>query len=63
MSLPSRPPVANPRFDFAAPVPPLEELGGVHFIAIGGAGAEIGIGVWAQSDRESLLVGGERVVE
>jgi UDP-N-acetylmuramate--alanine ligase len=28
----------NPRFDFAAPVPPLEELGAVHFIAIGGAG-------------------------
>jgi UDP-N-acetylmuramate--alanine ligase len=28
----------NLRFDFAAPVPPLEELGAVHFIAIGGAG-------------------------
>jgi UDP-N-acetylmuramate--alanine ligase len=28
----------NPRFDFTAPVPPLEELGAVHFIAIGGAG-------------------------
>jgi UDP-N-acetylmuramate--alanine ligase len=29
---------SNPRFDFAAPVPPLEELGSVHFIAIGGSG-------------------------
>ena len=28
----------NSRFDFAAPVAPLEELGAVHFIAIGGAG-------------------------
>jgi UDP-N-acetylmuramate--alanine ligase len=28
----------NPRFDFRAPVPDLEELGAVHFIAIGGAG-------------------------
>ncbi|QGN57626.1 UDP-N-acetylmuramate--L-alanine ligase [Nostocoides sp. HKS02] len=28
----------NPRFDFAAPVPPLEELGAIHFIAIGGSG-------------------------
>jgi len=28
----------NPRFDFRAPVPPLEELGTVHFIAIGGSG-------------------------
>ncbi|MGZ4637392.1 UDP-N-acetylmuramate--L-alanine ligase [Oryzihumus sp.] len=28
----------NPRFDFVAPVPPLEELGAVHFIAIGGSG-------------------------
>jgi UDP-N-acetylmuramate--alanine ligase len=26
------------RFDFTAPVPPLEELGSVHFIAIGGSG-------------------------
>jgi UDP-N-acetylmuramate--alanine ligase len=38
MTEPGRPPVANPRFDFTAPVPPLEELGAVHFIAIGGAG-------------------------
>jgi UDP-N-acetylmuramate--alanine ligase len=29
---------SNPRFDFTAPVPPLEELGSVHFIAIGGSG-------------------------
>ena len=28
----------NQRFDFTDPVPPLEELGAVHFIAIGGAG-------------------------
>ncbi|HEY3535262.1 MAG TPA: UDP-N-acetylmuramate--L-alanine ligase [Pedococcus sp.] len=28
----------NPRFDFRAPVPPLEELGAVHFVAIGGSG-------------------------
>ncbi|HET8767310.1 MAG TPA: Mur ligase domain-containing protein, partial [Pedococcus sp.] len=28
----------NPRFDFTEPVPPLEELGAVHFIAIGGSG-------------------------
>jgi UDP-N-acetylmuramate--alanine ligase len=28
----------NPRFDFRAPVPALEDLGRVHFIAIGGAG-------------------------
>jgi UDP-N-acetylmuramate--alanine ligase len=28
----------NPRFDFRAPVLDLEELGAVHFIAIGGAG-------------------------
>ena len=28
----------NARFDFAEPVPPLEELGAVHFIAIGGSG-------------------------
>jgi UDP-N-acetylmuramate--alanine ligase len=28
----------NLRFDFGAPVPPLEELGAVHFIAIGGSG-------------------------
>ncbi len=32
MSLPAT------RFDFAAPVPPVAELGPVHFIAIGGAG-------------------------
>ena len=30
--------VPTPRFDFAAPVPPLEQLGRVHLIAIGGAG-------------------------
>lgn len=29
---------ANERFDFTEPVPPLEDLGAVHFIAIGGAG-------------------------
>ena len=29
---------SNDRFDFTAPIPPLEELGSVHFIAIGGAG-------------------------
>jgi UDP-N-acetylmuramate--alanine ligase len=29
---------SNGRFDFTTPVPPLEELGAVHFIAIGGAG-------------------------
>jgi UDP-N-acetylmuramate--alanine ligase len=29
---------ANPRFDFTEPLPSLEELGAVHFIAIGGAG-------------------------
>ena len=29
---------ANDRFDFTDPVPPLEDLGAVHFIAIGGAG-------------------------
>ena len=28
----------NPRFDFTAPVPPAEELGPVHLIAIGGSG-------------------------
>ncbi len=28
----------NDRFDFSAPVPPAEELGPVHFIAIGGSG-------------------------
>jgi UDP-N-acetylmuramate--alanine ligase len=28
----------NPRFDFRAPVPRLDELGAVHFIAIGGSG-------------------------
>ena len=28
----------NPRFDFRAPVPGLEQLGAVHFIAIGGSG-------------------------
>ena len=28
----------NPRFDFRAPVPPVEQLGAVHFIAIGGSG-------------------------
>ncbi|HEX5429303.1 MAG TPA: UDP-N-acetylmuramate--L-alanine ligase [Pedococcus sp.] len=28
----------NPRFDFRAPVAPLQELGAVHFIAIGGSG-------------------------
>jgi UDP-N-acetylmuramate--alanine ligase len=29
---------ANPRFDFTVPLPSLEELGAVHFVAIGGAG-------------------------
>ena len=29
---------SNERFDFTAPVPPLGDLGSVHFIAIGGAG-------------------------
>lgn len=29
---------SNERFDFTAPIPPLDELGSVHFIAIGGAG-------------------------
>lgn len=28
----------NDRFDFTAPVPPVHQLGAVHFIAIGGAG-------------------------
>src|SRR5690606_6870642 len=28
----------NDRFDFTAPVPPVDELGPVHFIAIGGSG-------------------------
>jgi len=28
----------NPRFDFTTPVPSLDELGSVHFIAIGGSG-------------------------
>ncbi len=31
-------PVTNPRFDLAAPVPPWDELGAVHLVAIGGAG-------------------------
>jgi UDP-N-acetylmuramate--alanine ligase len=30
--------VPTPRYDFSAPVPPLEQLGRVHLIAIGGAG-------------------------
>src|SRR6476646_10680203 len=29
---------SNERFDFTEPVPPLEDLGSIHFIAIGGAG-------------------------
>jgi UDP-N-acetylmuramate--alanine ligase len=29
---------SNERFDFTAPIPALDELGSVHFIAIGGAG-------------------------
>jgi UDP-N-acetylmuramate--alanine ligase len=29
---------SNDRFDFTAPIPPLEQLGAIHFIAIGGAG-------------------------
>src|SRR5689334_10511277 len=29
---------SNDRFDFTAPIPPLEDLGAIHFIAIGGAG-------------------------
>ncbi|MGO0576338.1 UDP-N-acetylmuramate--L-alanine ligase [Ornithinimicrobium panacihumi] len=32
------PALATPRFDFTAPVPPVTELGRVHFIAIGGSG-------------------------
>ena len=32
------PVVTNPRFDLAAPVPPVGELGAVHFVAIGGSG-------------------------
>ncbi len=28
----------SPRFDLAAPVPPLEELGAVHFVGVGGVG-------------------------
>ncbi|WP_122260595.1 UDP-N-acetylmuramate--L-alanine ligase [Ornithinimicrobium cerasi] len=32
------PVVANPRFDFSADVPPVDELGAVHFVAIGGSG-------------------------
>ena len=31
-------PGPTPRYDFTAPVPPLEQLGRVHLIAIGGAG-------------------------
>jgi UDP-N-acetylmuramate--alanine ligase len=38
MSEPTTPAATNARFDFTAPVPPLDELGDVHFIAIGGAG-------------------------
>ena len=30
--------MATPRFDFTAPVPPADELGAVHLIAIGGSG-------------------------
>ncbi len=30
--------VVNPRFDLAAPVPPWDELGAVHLVAVGGAG-------------------------
>ncbi len=30
--------VANPRFDFQAPLPSLEDLGRVHFIGVGGSG-------------------------
>ena len=32
------PVVTNPRFDLAAPVPPVDDLGAVHFVAIGGSG-------------------------
>ena len=31
-------PVPTDRFDFTAPVPAADELGAVHFIAIGGSG-------------------------
>ena len=31
-------PTGRDRFDFRAPVPPADDLGRVHFIAIGGAG-------------------------
>lgn len=30
--------LAHPRFDFTAPVPPADELGAIHLIAIGGSG-------------------------
>ncbi|ANS78273.1 UDP-N-acetylmuramate--alanine ligase [Serinicoccus hydrothermalis] len=30
--------MSRDRFDFSAPVPPVEELGAVHFIALGGSG-------------------------